>query len=45
MLTLNPLCQEGMEYLEEQLLLRGFDKRGKLFARRSGPIVSKVYPR
>ena len=44
MLTRNPFCQEGMEYLEEQLLLRGFEKRGKLFVRRSGPIVSKVYP-
>lgn len=44
MLTLRPLCQEGMDYVEEQLLLRGFDKRGKLFVRRSGPIVATVYP-
>ena len=44
MLTLNPLCQEGIDYVEEQLLLRGFDKRGKLFIRRSGPIVATVYP-
>lgn len=44
MLTLRPLCQEGMDYVEEQLLLRGFDKRGKLFIRRSGPIVATVYP-
>lgn len=44
MLTLRPLCQEGIEYVEEQLLLRGFDKRGKLFVRRSGPIVATVYP-
>lgn len=44
MLTLRPLCQEGIEYVEEQLLLRGFDKRGKLFVRRSGVIVSTVYP-
>ena len=45
MLTLNPLCREGIDYVEEQLLLRGFDKRGKLFVRRSGPIVATVYPR
>lgn len=45
MLTLNPLCQEGLDYVENQLLLRGFEKRGKLFIRRNGPIVSKVYPR
>ena len=44
MLTLRPLCQEGMDYVEEQLLLRGFDKRGKLFVRSSGPIVATVYP-
>lgn len=45
MLTLMPICQEAMDYIEEQLLLRGFDKRGKLFIRRSGPIVATVYPR
>lgn len=45
MFTFRPLCQEGIDYVEEQLLLRGFDKRGKLFARRSGPIVATVYPR
>ena len=45
MLTLNPLCQEGLDYVEEQLFLRGFETRGKLFVRRSGPIVSTVYPR
>ena len=45
MFTLRPLCQEGQQYVEEQLLLRGFDKRGKLFVRRSGPIVAVVYPR
>lgn len=44
MLTLRPLCQEGIDYVEEQLLLRGFDKRGKLFVRCSGVIVSTVYP-
>lgn len=44
MFTLKPLCQEGQTYVEEQLLLRGFDKRGKLFIRRSGVIVSTVYP-
>lgn len=44
MLTLRPLCQEGINYVEEQLFLRGFDKRGKLFIRRSGPIVATVYP-
>ena len=44
MFTLKPLCQEGQAYVEEQLLLRGFDKRGKLFIRRSGPIVATVYP-
>lgn len=44
MLTLRPLCQEGIEYVEEQLLLRGFDQRGKMFIRRSGPIVATVYP-
>lgn len=45
MLTLMPICKEAMDYIEEQLLLRGFDKRGKLFIRRSGPIVATVYPR
>lgn len=45
MFTFRPLCQEGIDYVEEQLLLRGFDKRGKLFIRRSGPIVATVYPR
>ncbi len=45
MLTLMPICQEARDYIEEQLLLRGFDKRGKLFVRRSGPIVATVYPR
>lgn len=45
MLTLNPLCQEGIDYVENQLLLRGFEKRGKLFIQRNGPIVSTVYPR
>lgn len=44
MLTPNPLCKEGLDYVEEQLLLRGFETRGKLFIRRSGPIVSTVYP-
>ncbi len=38
------ICQETLPYVEEQLFLRGFEKRDTLYIRRSDVIVSVLYP-
>ena len=38
------ICRETLPYVEEQLFLRGFEKRDSLYVRRSESIVSVLYP-